>query len=162
MDARMQELQESIKGHNETIDAHLDQVDSPSLKHFEAAIATDDALGMWIRAHLFVESELTNCLRGCLPRFDEVHGLDLTFAQKLDLLYAIGGISKDYWRAYKQFNALRNGFAHAKVENGVPDVKESHVRSLWDSIDPAVRSSRFTMEVKAISSSKSSASGSDG
>jgi hypothetical protein len=140
MDDHSKQLQDRINEYAQSIPDDVDAMDSPALKHFEAAIATDDPLGMWIRAHLYMESELTNCLRGCLRRYDEMPALDLSFAQKLHLLYAIGGISKDYWRAYKQFNSLRNGFAHANVEDGVPDVMASHVRSLWDSIDPTVRS----------------------
>jgi hypothetical protein len=75
-------------------------------------IAGQDAVGVIIRAHLYVESTLNQLIKECLFRPKAMNGVELSFRFKVPLAAALGIIPDDFQPPLEQLNALRNKLAH--------------------------------------------------
>lgn len=72
---------------------------------------SESILQIILRAHLYIEYELTEILNQILKHPDEL-GTNLSFNQKLKLLLALDAIPLELKEPLKYMNTLRNNFAH--------------------------------------------------
>lgn len=73
---------------------------------------SEDELQIILRAHLYIEQELTQLLKIYLKEPDVFLKGRIMFANKLSLTVALGLIPKIVKPAYDKLNQIRNGYAH--------------------------------------------------
>lgn len=78
---------------------------------FVDAINGEDPLGVLLRAHLFVEQDLTAIIEQRVA-YPDLLPPRLTFAQKLAIVVAMGAIPEQTLPFYRKLNKLRNDTAH--------------------------------------------------
>jgi hypothetical protein len=82
-------------------------------------IAGEDAVGVVVRAHLYVESTLTQLIEKSLARPQAIDAVRLPFALKVRLAIALGAVPEDFRAPLQELNTLRNKLVHrldAKVD----------------------------------------------
>ena len=84
-----------------------------------------DAIGRILRAHLFVEHFVTECLVSFNPALCNIKEARLTFAQKLTLIEAYSDETKELSKGIKRLNKIRNQLAHNLEGNVTDQDKES-------------------------------------
>ncbi|NOI28031.1 hypothetical protein [Vibrio coralliilyticus] len=71
-----------------------------------------DAIGRILRAHLFVEHFITECLVSFNPSLGNIKDARLTFSQKLALIEGYSEETKELAKGIKRLNKIRNQLAH--------------------------------------------------
>lgn len=79
-----------------------------------------DAIGRILRAHLFVEHFVTECLVSFNPKLGDISAARLTFAQKLTLIESYSEETKELSKGIRRLNKIRNQLAH-NLEGSVSD-----------------------------------------
>src|ERR1700676_1817672 len=94
------------------------------------ALSKEDPLGVVIRGHLFVESQLIQLLEEALPDPGAIDLSRLNFPTKVDLAVALKLFSELRKRGYLALNKLRNHLAH----NIDVELRESDERRLLQAL----------------------------
>lgn len=84
-----------------------------------------DAIGRILRAHLFVEHFVTECLASFNPALGNIKEARLTFAQKISLIEDYSDETKELSTGIKRLNKIRNQLAHNLSGNVTDQDKES-------------------------------------
>ncbi|MEM5534634.1 hypothetical protein [Pseudoalteromonas arctica] len=84
-----------------------------------------DAIGRILRAHLFVEHFVTECLVSFNPALGNIKEARLTFAQKISLIEDYSDETKELSTGIKRLNKIRNQLAHNLSGNVTDQDKES-------------------------------------
>lgn len=84
-----------------------------------------DAIGRILRAHLFVEHFVTECLEAFNPKLGNIKKARLTFAQKLTLIENYSEETKELSKGIKRLNKIRNQLAHNLESTVLDQDKES-------------------------------------
>lgn len=71
-----------------------------------------DSIGRILRAHLFVEHFMTECLANFNPNLGDVNEARLTFAQKLVLIEGYSSETLELSKGIRRLNKIRNQMAH--------------------------------------------------
>lgn len=71
-----------------------------------------DSIGRILRAHLFVEHFMTECLASFNPNLGDVNEARLTFAQKLALIEGYSLETIELSKGIRRLNKIRNQMAH--------------------------------------------------
>ena len=71
-----------------------------------------DSIGRILRAHLFVEHFITECLAYFNPNLGDVNEARLTFAQKLVLIECYSPETLELSKGIRRLNKIRNQMAH--------------------------------------------------
>jgi hypothetical protein len=103
-------------------------------KEFYRALAGEDELGVVIRAHIYIEHELTEFIRGRVTPAQVVDSLSLTYEQRLALALATG-LPKPLKAALTLLGTLRNKFAH-RLEMSL---NETEARQFYAAFDPVAK-----------------------
>ncbi len=76
--------------------------------------ATNDPVAVVLTTHLFTEHWLNQILRRFCPNFDltDYRKTELTYAQKLHVIYSLDKLPKELFENLKRLNKLRNNIAH--------------------------------------------------
>lgn len=88
-----------------------------------------DAIGRILRAHLFVEHFVTECLEAFNPKLGNIKEARLTFAQKLTLIENYSEETKELSKGIKRLNKIRNQLAH-NLESTVSDQDKESLLSV--------------------------------
>lgn len=72
-----------------------------------------DAIGRILRAHLFVEHFVTECLVSFNPKLGDIKEARLTFSQKLALIESYSEETKELSKGIRRLNKIRNQLAHS-------------------------------------------------
>lgn len=78
---------------------------------FHVALLGEDELGVVVRAHIYVEHELTAFIRARMSPPEAVDALKLDFDGRVKLAIALG-LPADFKPALRFLGSLRNRFAH--------------------------------------------------
>ncbi|MBT1443414.1 hypothetical protein KJI95_02605 [Shewanella sp. JM162201] len=89
-----------------------EEMDSKLAKINEKWNQDVDAIGRILRAHLFVEHFITECLVSFNPALGNIKEARLTFSQKLTLIEGYSEETKELARGIKRLNKIRNQLAH--------------------------------------------------
>lgn len=89
-----------------------EEMDSKLAKINEKWNQDVDAIGRILRAHLFVEHFITECLVSFNPSLGNIKEARLTFSQKLTLIEDYSEETKELARGIKRLNKIRNQLAH--------------------------------------------------
>ena len=96
----------------ELLDEKREQIED--IKHykreFDRYTSSEDMTGMMLKAHLFIENELEKLINNAL--INPMKFPSATFANKVDLAYALGLIEKEWIGAFRKLNYTRNKYAH--------------------------------------------------
>jgi hypothetical protein len=84
-----------------------------------------DAIGRILRAHLFVEHFITECLVSFNPSLGDIKEARLTFSQKLTLIEGYSEETKELSKGIKRLNKIRNQLAHKLAGTVTDQDKES-------------------------------------
>ena len=86
-------------------------------------LTQEDPLGIIIRGHLYIESNLIQLSESALPVSGAIDLAKLNFPNKLDLAMALNVRPKTESEGYTRLNALRNQLAH-KIDVEFSDIQE--------------------------------------
>lgn len=94
----------------------------------------EDELGVVIRAHILIESQLLNLFDLLVPYPKHLEKVRLGYNQNVDFALALG-LKPQYGPPLKRFGKIRNDFAHR------PDtsLSDKHVNDLFGALDPQDR-----------------------
>lgn len=106
-------------------DKFIEEMDSEIAKINQKWAQDVDAIGRILRAHLFVEHFVTECLVSFNPALGDIKDARLTFAQKLTLIEDYSVETKDLARGIKRLNKIRNQLAHNLSGKVTDEDKES-------------------------------------
>ena len=81
-----------------------------SLKEFYALTETEDYMGVILRAHIYIEKDLSRLIELLLLRPEKIK-LPY-FSSKLDAAYAMGAIDENWYSPLNKLNKIRNKYAH--------------------------------------------------
>ncbi|ABZ76736.1 hypothetical protein Shal_2177 [Shewanella halifaxensis HAW-EB4] len=84
-----------------------------------------DAIGRILRAHLFVEHFVTECLLSFNPKLGDIKEARLTFAQKITLIESYSEETKELSKGIRRLNKIRNQLAHNLAGTVTDQDKES-------------------------------------
>lgn len=87
------------------------------------------AIGRILRAHLFVEYFVTECLAAFNPNIKDIQNARLTFAQKLSLIENYSEVTRELSPGIKRLNQIRNRLAH-RLETRVTDQDKDSLLSV--------------------------------
>lgn len=101
----------------------------PGMEGLKEALDGEDALGIVVRCHLYLESALNELLRYVIPRYETMDRLP--FSRKVALAYELTLIDQQLKSGLRALAALRNKYSHqikytiseddiARVCNGLP------------------------------------------
>jgi hypothetical protein len=111
-----------------------------------AILGNEDDLGVVIRAHIYIEHELTEFIQARLSDPSILKPLHPTYEDKV--LLAVGlGLSQDYQAALANIGKLRNGFAH-ELRGSLGQQEANNLRRAMavEALDIARRSYAATRE----------------
>lgn len=94
----------------------------------------EDELGVVIRAHILIESQLLMLFDLLVPYPKHLKNVRLGYRQRVDFALALG-LKPQYGPPLKSFGKIRNDFAH-KPDTGLT---EKHVKDLFGALDPKDR-----------------------
>ncbi|MNF57766.1 hypothetical protein D3C76_529900 [compost metagenome] len=106
-------------------DKLIEEMDSELAKINQKWAQDVDAIGRILRAHLFVEHFVTECLVSFNPALGNIKEARLTFAQKLTLIEDYSVETKELARGIKRLNKIRNQLAHNLSGKVTDEDKES-------------------------------------
>jgi hypothetical protein len=102
---------------------------------FRRHIKTEDPLGMVLRAHLFIERELTIIIEHLLP--DPKPTRNWRYATRLDLVEAVEIFDHHMIQAYRPVGTLRNKAAH-NLDQEIDEARQAEFLpwnpELWDRV----------------------------
>jgi len=84
-----------------------------------------DSIGRILRAHLFVEHFVNDCLVSFNPNLGNIKQARLTFSQKLSLIENYSEETKELSRGIRRLNKVRNQLAHNLAVTVTDEDKES-------------------------------------
>jgi hypothetical protein len=116
-----------MRGAKMTEEEEIEERTEKVIQGIRKALGKEDPLGMVIRGHLFVESQLIQLLENALPDPGAIDLTRLNFPTKLDLAVALKLLSEAQKRGYLALNRLRNHLAH----NMDVELSESDERRLY-------------------------------
>jgi hypothetical protein len=102
-----------------------EEMDSKLVKINEKWNKDIDAIGRILKAHLFVEHFITECLVSFNPSLGDVKEARLTFSQKLTLIEGYSEETKELSKGIKRLNKIRNQLAHRLAGTVTDQDKES-------------------------------------
>lgn len=102
-----------------------EEMDSKLAKINEKWNQDIDAIGRILKAHLFVEHFITECLVSFNPSLGDVKEARLTFSQKLTLIEGYSEETKELSKGIKRLNKIRNQLAHRLAGTVTDQDKES-------------------------------------
>jgi hypothetical protein len=110
-----------------------------------SALKNEDPLGVVIRGHLYVESQLIQLLEEALPDPGAIDLTRLNFPTKLDLAVALKVIKETEKRGYAGLNSLRNHLAH----NIDVELRESDEKRLYQALSESQKeaASKLSKEI---------------
>src|SRR5690625_1226863 len=98
-------------------------------KRFVEDTAQDDISMVILRAHMYVEKEMVE-LTNRFFKYPNKFGDRYSFANRLDLLYALGVIDKELYDPIKKINEIRNDISHKLEYKYTENEYEKLYRSL--------------------------------
>jgi len=81
-----------------------------SFKEFYSLTETEDYMGVILRAHIYIEKDLSRLIELLLLRPEKIK-LPY-FSSKLDAAYAMGAIDENWYSPLNKLNKIRNKYAH--------------------------------------------------
>ena len=102
-----------------------DEMDSKLARINEKWNQDIDAIGRILRAHLFVEHFVTECLVSFNPALGNIKEARLTFSQKIALIENYSDETKELSTGIRRLNKIRNQLAHNLEGNVTEQDKES-------------------------------------
>jgi hypothetical protein len=105
--------------------------DDLNAHEFHRHMQSDDPLGMVLRAHLFIEREITIILRHLLPEPSQVDWDRWRYATRVDLVAALEVFDRHMIQAYRSVGRLRNKVAH-NLDQEIDEAKQAEFLNTLD------------------------------